>query len=29
MSELLWAGGFIAAWFALQFWVLPKLGVST
>lgn len=29
MSELLWIVGFIVAWFVLQAWVLPKLGVST
>jgi hypothetical protein len=29
MSELVWVVGFIAVWFLLQAWILPKLGVST
>ena len=29
MTELLWIVGFIVAWFLLQGWILPKLGVST
>jgi hypothetical protein len=29
MSEIFWVIGFIAAWFLLQAWILPKLGVST
>ena len=29
MAELLWIVGFVALWFLLQTWILPKLGVST
>lgn len=29
MIEALWIAGFIAAWFLLQGWLLPKLGVPT
>jgi hypothetical protein len=28
-SQLLWIGGFLLAWFALQRFVLPALGVRT
>jgi len=27
--EILFVVGFIAAWFALQAWILPRFGVST
>jgi len=27
--DFLWFALFIAAWFALQTWILPKLGVPT
>jgi uncharacterized membrane protein YciS (DUF1049 family) len=27
--EILFAVGFIVAWFALQAWILPRFGVST
>lgn len=29
MLELLWVVGFVAVWFLLQTWILPKLGVPT
>ena len=29
MNELLITGGVIAAWLALQLWILPRLGIST
>ena len=29
MYQILWILGIIAVWFALQAWILPKLGVST
>ena len=29
MAELLWIAGFVAAWIALQAWILPKLEVPT
>lgn len=29
MPEWLWLVGFVAAWFLLQVWILPKLGVPT
>ncbi|MDB4534445.1 hypothetical protein N9242_06180 [Vicingaceae bacterium] len=29
MTEFLVFFGFIAAWFALQMWILPRFGVST
>jgi hypothetical protein len=29
MNELLTIFGFVALWFALQLWILPKMGVST
>ena len=29
MSDLLVLTGFVILWFALQMWILPKLGVST
>ena len=27
--EIVWILGFLAVWFALQMWILPKFGVST
>jgi hypothetical protein len=27
--EILWVLGFLAAWFVLQMWVLPRFGVPT
>jgi hypothetical protein len=29
MNDLLLMGGFLLFWFALQKWILPKLGVPT
>ena len=29
MNELLWVLGVIGGYFALQFWILPKLGIPT
>jgi hypothetical protein len=29
MHEVLWAAAILVAWILLQFWILPKLGVST
>ena len=29
MNELLWIGVLLAVWFALQLWILPKLGFNT
>jgi hypothetical protein len=29
MHEVLWIAGVLAAWVLLQFWILPRLGVST
>jgi hypothetical protein len=29
MHEVLWIAGVLLAWFLLQTWILPKLGVST
>ena len=28
-GDILWMIGILAAWFALQRWVLPRAGVST
>lgn len=29
MTELLVIGGFVAVWFILQMWLLPRFGVQT
>lgn len=29
MSELIFIGGFVAVWFVLQMWLLPRFGVQT
>jgi hypothetical protein len=29
MNDILVLGGFLIVWFALNLWVLPKLGVPT
>ncbi len=29
MNEIAWILGFVALWFVLQAWLLPKLGVPT
>jgi len=28
-GDLLWVAGIICAYFALQLWILPKLGIPT
>jgi hypothetical protein len=29
MHDILWVAGVLVAWVLLQFWILPKLGIST
>ena len=29
MTELLLIGGFAVAWYLLNLWILPRLGIST
>lgn len=29
MQDLLWIGGAVAAWYVLNRWILPRLGVAT
>ena len=29
MTELIFIGGFVAVWFVLQMWLLPRFGVQT